>query len=126
MKIANDKATFTPTQIYKNINAKEDFVYLSSVLGANAIVVNGDDTEVLKLPFVNDLPVILKAENTGKMTEGGNVKRYLFITPKNGEYKLAIERLFLNSSDLQMEVDGTKVSDRLIKQNDSLVVVETT
>lgn len=125
MKINKDKTDkiFTPTQIYKNINAKEEFAYLSSVMGVNAIVVNADDTEVAKLPFANNLPVILKAENTEKATNVGNVKRYIFTIPKNGEYKVAIERLFLNGSDLKIEVDGENVSQRFINQNDSLIIV---
>lgn len=125
MKINNNRTNkiFTPTQIYRNINAKEEFAYLSSVMGVNAIVVNADDTEVAKLPFANNLPVILKAENAEKTSNEGNIKRYLFTIPKNGEYKVTVERLFLNGSDLKIEVDDENVSQRLINQNDSLIIV---
>lgn len=119
-----DPKVFIANTIYKNLGNPEDFVYLSSLLGPKTVIVNAEDTEVAKISSFKDFPVILKADNLGEQKEEvSNIQKYRVTIPKDGVFRFAIEKDYVDKNEIKTQIDSRDIDSHLMNQNDSLIIV---
>lgn len=119
-----DPKIFITNKIYKNLSNPEDFIYLSSLFDPRTIVVNHDDAEVAKIPYSENLPIILKADNLlGQEGGTNNTQEYRVTIPKDDKFIFAIEKEYVEMQDIKIQLDSRQIDRGLISQNDSLIKV---
>jgi len=119
-----DGKIFVADKIYKTLGDNDDFVFLTSLLGSKSIVVNSQDSQVMASGILDRALFIFKADNINPdELNQSNIQEYKFEVLKDSSFSLAVERQSLNKNELNFWIDGQTISERILKDNDSLILI---
>ncbi|MBI3397346.1 DUF3367 domain-containing protein [Candidatus Woesebacteria bacterium] len=110
---------------YNNYSFPDTSVFQASLFDNNFTIVNGTkDSQVLKLPNVDNFLILLRAENYGpQKDEVNNIQKYRFSLSRSGVFNAEIERFYLRKTDLKITIDSNTLEPSKLSEGESFIKV---